>query len=72
MGIIIVRVFRDILVMGQLLGVRSWETAVSEVVMEDVFDGRVAKLIYVPVWPEEAQLSECPFIKSMVIFERSR
>ena len=72
MGIIIVRVFRDILVMGHLLGVCSWETTVSEVVMKDVFDGRVAKLIYMPVWPEEAQLSECPFIKSTVVFERSR
>ena len=72
MGIIILRVFHDILVMGHLLGVRSRETAVSEVVMEDIFDGRVAKLIYVPVWPEEAQLSECPFIKSTVVFEQSR
>jgi hypothetical protein len=71
-GIIIIRVFHDILVMGHLLGMHSRETTVSEVVMEDVFDGRVVKLIYVPVWLEEAQLSECPFIKSTVVFERSR
>jgi hypothetical protein len=71
-GIIIIQVFHDILVMGHLLGVHSRETTVSEMVMEDIFDGRVAKLIYVPVWLEEAQLSECPFIKSTVVFERSR